>query len=59
MATKIIFAPPMPDPIMETARKMVPEGFEMAVSEHDDPSFLKHVADESTNSVRMARNFSS
>ena len=44
MPTKIVFAPKMPDPIMETARAMLPEGFEMIETEHDDPNFLKHVA---------------
>ena len=44
MATKIVFAPKMPDPIMETARSMIPEGFEMVETEHDHPDFLKHVA---------------
>ncbi len=44
MAIKIVFAPKMPDPIMETARSMVPTGFEMVVTEHDDPNFLKMVA---------------
>ena len=44
MATKIVFAPKMPDPIMETARAMVPEGYEMVATEHDAPDFLKHVA---------------
>ena len=44
MATKIIFAPKMPDPIMDTARAMVPEGYEMVATEHDAPDFLKHVA---------------
>ena len=44
MATKIVFAPKMPDPIMETAHSMIPEGFEMVVTEHDHPDFLKHVA---------------
>src|SRR5258705_13197823 len=34
----------MPDPIMETARAMVPEGYEMVATEHDAPDFLKHVA---------------
>ena len=29
MATKIVFAPKMPDPIMERARSMVPQGFEL------------------------------
>ena len=29
MATKIVFAPKMPDPIMERARTMVPQGFEL------------------------------
>src|SRR5215467_10212487 len=43
VATKIIFAPKMPDPIMDLARAMVPTGYEMIVSEHDDPNFLKHV----------------
>ncbi len=45
MATKIVFAPKMPDPIMDTARAMVPEGYEMMATEHDAPDFLKHVAD--------------
>ena len=36
MPTKIVFAPKMPDPIMETARAMLPEGFEMIETEHDD-----------------------
>jgi phosphoglycerate dehydrogenase-like enzyme len=44
VAIKIVFAPKMPDPIMETARSMVPAGFEMVVTEHDDPNFLKVVA---------------
>src|SRR5712691_13224486 len=42
--TKIVFAPKMPDPIMDNARSMVPAGFEMVVTEHDHPDFLKHVA---------------
>ena len=44
MATKIVFAPKMPDPIMDTARSMIPEGFEMVVTEHDHPDVLTHVA---------------
>ena len=44
MATKIVFAPKMPDPIMETARSMVPAGYELVVTEHADPNFLKVVA---------------
>ncbi len=44
MPTKIVFAPKMPDPIMDNARSMVPAGFEMVVTEHDHPDFLKHVA---------------
>jgi phosphoglycerate dehydrogenase-like enzyme len=44
VATKIVFAPKMPDPIMETARSMIPEGFEMVETAHDHPDFLKHVA---------------
>ena len=44
MATKIVFAPKMPDPIMETARTMVPAGFEMVVTDQESPNFLKDVA---------------
>ena len=44
MATKIVFAPKMPDSIIDTARSMIPAGFEMVVTEHDHPDFLKHVA---------------
>ena len=44
MATKIVFAPKMPDPIMETARAMVPAGFELVVTDQESPSFLKDVA---------------
>src|SRR5262245_42912775 len=40
VATKIIFAPKMPDPIMDIARAMVTAGYEKVVSEHDDPNFL-------------------
>lgn len=44
MATKIVFAPKMPDPIMDTARSMVPAGFEMVVTDQESPNFLKDVA---------------
>jgi phosphoglycerate dehydrogenase-like enzyme len=44
VATKIVFAPKMPDPIMETARAMVPAGFEMVVTDQESPGFLKDVA---------------
>ena len=44
MATKIVFAPKMPDPIMDTARSMVPAGFELVVTDQESPSFLKDVA---------------
>ena len=44
MATKIVFAPKMPDPIMDTARAMVPAGFEMVVTDQESPGFLKDVA---------------
>jgi len=44
VATKIVFAPKMPDPIMETARAMVPAGFELVVTDQESPSFLKDVA---------------
>jgi len=44
VATKIVFAPKMPDPIMDTARAMVPAGFELVVTDQESPSFLKDVA---------------
>jgi phosphoglycerate dehydrogenase-like enzyme len=44
VATKIVFAPKMPDPIMERARSMVPQGFELVVTDSDSPDFLKTVA---------------
>jgi len=44
VATKIVFAPKMPDPIMDTARSMVPAGFELVVTDQESPSFLKDVA---------------
>src|SRR5881296_4072052 len=34
----------MPDPIMERARSMVPQGFELVVTDSDNPDFLKTVA---------------
>src|SRR5256885_17029825 len=34
----------MPDPIMERARTMVPQGFELVVTDSDSPDFLKTVA---------------
>ncbi|HEY4908966.1 MAG TPA: 2-hydroxyacid dehydrogenase, partial [Methylomirabilota bacterium] len=39
-----VFAPKMPDPIMDTARAMVPAGFEMVVTDQESPGFLKDVA---------------
>ena len=45
MATKILFAPPMPAPIMELARQMLPPGYELIVAEHGKPEFYDAARD--------------
>jgi glyoxylate reductase/D-3-phosphoglycerate dehydrogenase len=45
VAIKIVFAPPMPKPIMDLARAMVPAGYELVVSDHTSPDFLAAVKD--------------
>src|SRR5262245_50036813 len=39
MATKILFAPPQPQPIMDLARALTPSGFELVVAEVGTPDF--------------------
>ncbi|HYB44120.1 MAG TPA: 2-hydroxyacid dehydrogenase [Candidatus Methylomirabilis sp.] len=39
MATKIVFCPPLSKTIMDVARGMVPDGYEMDVLEREDPKF--------------------
>jgi phosphoglycerate dehydrogenase-like enzyme len=45
MATKIVFAPRMPAAIMETARAMVPPGFDMVEVDHGTPEFYEALHD--------------
>ncbi len=42
---KIVFSPPLPAAIMDTARAMVPAGFELELVEQDDPNFLDKMQD--------------
>jgi phosphoglycerate dehydrogenase-like enzyme len=37
---KIVFSPPLPPAIMEMARHLLPEGYEMAVVDQDAPEFI-------------------
>ena len=39
MPTKIVFCPPIAKTIMDVARGMVPDGYELDVLERDDPRF--------------------
>jgi glyoxylate reductase/D-3-phosphoglycerate dehydrogenase len=45
VATKVLFAPPMPEPIMETMRGLVPPGFELTVATHQTPEFYAAAQD--------------
>ncbi|MBI1735932.1 MAG: lactate dehydrogenase [Candidatus Rokubacteria bacterium] len=45
MATKILFAPPLPAPLMDLAREMLPAGYEMIVAEHGKPEFYDAARD--------------
>ena len=45
MATKILFAPPMPTPLMDLARQMCPTGYELVVAEHGKPEFYDAARD--------------
>jgi phosphoglycerate dehydrogenase-like enzyme len=43
--TKILFAPPMPAAMMELARQIMPDGYELAVAEHGKPEFYEAARD--------------
>jgi phosphoglycerate dehydrogenase-like enzyme len=45
MATKILFAPSQPGPIMDIARRMTPPGFELVVADFDTPAFYEAAQD--------------
>jgi phosphoglycerate dehydrogenase-like enzyme len=45
VATKILFAPPMPSPLMDLAREMCPAGYELVVAEHGKPEFYDAARD--------------
>jgi phosphoglycerate dehydrogenase-like enzyme len=45
VATKILFAPPMPEPIMEVVHELVPPGFELTVATHQTPEFYAAAQD--------------
>ncbi len=45
MATKILFSPPLPKPIMDLARAMLPEGYELHVADRASPAHARHLAD--------------
>ncbi len=42
---KVVFSPPLPGVIMESAKAMVPVGFDLEIIEEDDPQFLAKMAD--------------
>ncbi len=45
MATKIVFSPALPAPIMNIARALLPPGFELVVADRASPDFLPALAD--------------
>jgi glyoxylate reductase/D-3-phosphoglycerate dehydrogenase len=45
VATKILFSPPLPKPIMDLARVMLPEGYELHVADRASPEHARHLAD--------------
>jgi len=45
VATKIVFAPPLPTAIMDIARAMVPAGFELHVADQRKPDFFTLMKD--------------
>ena len=45
MPTKIVFSPPLPKAIMDLAREMVPEGYELSVVDRDAPEFPAAIRD--------------
>src|SRR5262245_5542341 len=45
VATKIVFCPPLSKGIMDVARGMVPDGYELIVLEREDPKFPEAMKD--------------
>jgi phosphoglycerate dehydrogenase-like enzyme len=45
MATRILFAPPQPEPILAIARSLTPPGFELVVTDVGTPEFYQAAAD--------------
>ncbi len=45
MAAKIVFASRLPPAIIDTARAMVPPGFEMTAVDHGTPAFYEALHD--------------
>jgi glyoxylate reductase/D-3-phosphoglycerate dehydrogenase len=45
VATKILFSPPMPKPIMDLARAMLPEGYELHVADRASPEHRRLLSD--------------
>ena len=45
MATKILFAPKQPEPVLEIARALTPAGFELVVVDPGTPAFYQAAAD--------------
>ena len=45
MATKILFAPRQPEPVMEIARGMMPAGYELVLADPGTPQFIEAAAD--------------
>jgi hypothetical protein len=40
MASKIVFSPPLPSAIMDLARGMIPEGYDLHIIDQSSPDFL-------------------
>jgi phosphoglycerate dehydrogenase-like enzyme len=45
VATKILFSPPMPKPIIDLARAMLPDGYELHVADRASPEHRRLLAD--------------
>ena len=45
MKSTIVFAPALPEPILATARAMLPPGFDLVVADIDTPAFAKAMLD--------------
>ncbi|MGH7323057.1 MAG: 2-hydroxyacid dehydrogenase [Candidatus Rokuibacteriota bacterium] len=42
---KIVFSPPLPKAVMDLARAMLPDGYELHVLDRADPDFVRHLAE--------------